>query len=249
MTTSTIVYPDSATVAETTAARLLVAIADANSARGGAHVVLTGGTVGIATLARAAASPLADVINWRGVHIWWGDERFLPPGNLDRNDVQAQRALLKRLRLPEENIHRMASSEGASSPQKAAQAYATELARFGDPAPAFDVLLLGLGPDGHVASLFPRRPELALVGVSVVAVMDAPKPPPTRISLALPTINGARQVWIITSGAEKAHAVAASISREAGIPGGMVVGTERTLWLIDAAAAADLEPQRTRLGA
>jgi 6-phosphogluconolactonase len=249
VTTTTIVYPDSATVAETTAARLLVAIADANSARGGAHVALTGGTVGIATLARAAASPLADVINWRGVHIWWGDERFLPPGNLDRNEVQAQRSLLKRLRLPEENIHRMASSESVNSPEKAAQAYATELARFGDPAPAFDVLLLGLGPDGHVASLFPRRPELKVEGMSVVAVKDSPKPPPTRISLTLPTINGAREVWIITSGSEKAHAVAESISHKAGIPGGMVRGTDRTLWLIDAAAAAEIEPQRTSLRA
>ncbi len=240
MTSTTMVYPDATTVAETTAARLLVAIADALSAREVAHIVLTGGTIGVATLARVAASPLAYVIDWTGVHMWWGDERFLPLGDYDRNEVQAQRSLLKRLRLPEENIHRMASSEGATSPERAARAYATELARFGDPAPAFDVLLLGLGPDGHVASLFPGRPEVKVTNESVVAVKDSPKPPPTRLSMTLPTINRAREVWILTMGAEKARAVAESLAHKAGIPGGMVHGTERTLWLIDKAAASSI---------
>ncbi len=240
MTTSTFVYPDAATVAETTAARFLVAIADAVSTRGEAHVALTGGGIGLATLERAAASPLSAIIDWTSVHVWWSDERFLPLGDPDRNEAQAQRALLKRLRLPEDNIHRMASPQRVSSAAKAAEAYARELADFGDPAPAFDVLLLGLGPDGHVASLFPGRPEVKVDAVTVVAVKDAPKPPPSRVTMTLPTINGAREVWIITAGAEKAAAVAASRARKHGIPGGMVHGTERTLWLIDAAAAARL---------
>jgi len=240
MTGTTMVYPDATTVAETTAARLLVAIADALSARSVAHVVLTGGTIGVATLARMAASPLCDVIDWRGVHVWWGDERFLAPGSLDRNEVQAQRVLLKRIRLPEENIHRMASSEGAASPEKAAQAYAADLARFGDPTPDFDVLLLGLGPDGHVASLFPGRPELKVTATSVVAVRDSPKPPPTRLSMTMPTIKRAREVWVLTAGAEKARAVADSLAHKSGVPGGMAHGTERTLWLIDKAAAASI---------
>jgi len=236
-TTTTIVYPDAATVAEATAARLLVSVTDAVSTRGEAHVSLTGGTIGVATLARAAASPLADVINWTSVHMWWGDERFLASGDPDRNEAQAQRALLKRLRLPEENIHRMAPSERARTPEKAAEAYAEELARYGDPAPAFDVMLLGLGPDGHVASLFPGRPEVNMAHTTVVPVIDAPKPPPTRMSLTLPTINAAREIWVITAGAEKAQAVADSLARKPGVPGGMVHGTERTLWLVDAAAA------------
>lgn len=240
MTATTMVYPDATTVAETTAARLLVAIADALSARGEAHIVLTGGAIGVATLARMAASPLTNVIDWTGLHVWWGDERFLPPGDQIRNEVQAQRSLLKRIRLPEENIHRMASSEGAASPEKAARSYAAELARFGDPAPAFDVLLLGIGPDGHVASLFPGLPEVNVTATSVVAVRDAPKPPPTRLSMTLPTINGAREVWILTTGAEKARAVADSLVHKRGVPGGMVHGTERTLWLIDKAAAASI---------
>jgi 6-phosphogluconolactonase len=240
MTVLTFVYPDAAAVAETTAARLLVATADAVATRGEAHVVLTGGGIGVATLDRAAASPLADVIDWTSVHVWWGDERFLPVGDPHRNEAQAQRALLTRLRLPEENIHRVASPDLVSGAVKAAEAYARELAEFGDPAPAFDVLLLGLGSDGHVASLFPGRPEVAIDATTVVAVEDAPKPPPSRVTMTLPTINGAREVWIIAAGAEKAAAVARARARGHAIPGGMVHGTKRTLWLIDAAAAAEL---------
>ena len=240
MTTRTFVYPDAAAVAETTAARLLVATADAVATRGAAHVVLTGGGIGIATLARAASSPLAAVIDWTSVHVWWGDERFLPLGDPQRNEVQAQRALLSGLRLPEENIHRVAPAGAVSGADKAAEAYARELAGFGDPAPAFDVLLLGLGPDGHVASLFPGRPEFTIDEATVVAVEDAPKPPPTRVTMTLSTINGAREVWIIAAGAEKAAAVARSRSAGPEFPGKMVHGTERTLWLLDAAAAAQL---------
>ena len=240
MTTRTIVYPDATTVAEATAARLLVAVTDAVSVHGDAHIVLTGGTIGIATLVRAAASPLSDVINWTSVHVWWGDERFLPSGDPNRNEVQAQRALLKRLRLPEENIHRMATSDRVASPEKAAEAYEAELAAFGDPCPAFDVLMLGLGPDGHVGSLFPGRSEVSVANAAVVAVKDAPKPPPTRLSLTLAAMNRARETWLITTGAEKSKAVADSLAGKPGIPGGMVHGTERTLWLIDAAAAANV---------
>jgi 6-phosphogluconolactonase len=240
MTTRTFVYPDAAAVAEATAARLLVATADAVSTRGEAHVVLTGGGVGIATLERAAASPLAAIIDWTSVHVWWGDERFLPLGDPDRNEAQAQRALLRRIRLPEENIHRVASEGAVKSAGKAAEAYARELAEFGQPTPSFDVLLLGLGPDGHVASLFPGRPEVKVKATTVVAVNDAPKPPPSRVTMTLPTINRAREVWIVAAGVEKAAAVKASRGRKRGIPGGMVHGTERTLWLVDAAAAATL---------
>ncbi len=238
MNTMTIVYPDAATVAEATAARLLVAITDAVSIRGEAHIVLTGGSIGVALLGRAAASPLADVINWTSVHMWWGDERFLASGDPERNEAQAQRVLLKRLRLPEENIHRMAPSERARTAERAAEDYAQELARFGSPTPTFDVLLLGLGPDGHVASLFPGRPEVNVANATVVAVKDSPKPPPTRMSMTLPTINTAREVWVITAGEQKAQAVADALARKPGVPGGMVHGTERTLWLVDAAAAS-----------
>jgi len=104
--------------------------------------------------------------------------------------------------------------------------------------PAFDVLLLGVGEDGHVASLFPGSPLLAATD-PVVAVRDAPKPPPTRLSLSLPALNEAREIWLVVAGPEKAAAVRQAVGG-GGLPAGQVAGRDRTLWLIDEAAAAGL---------
>ena len=127
--------------------------------RGVAHVVLTGGTLGIGLLASLASSPLAGLIDWTSVHVWWGDERFVGARDADRNEGQAQEALLGNVPLPEENIHRMGSSDDFGSAEEAATAYTAEVAAHGSP--TWDVLLLGVGPDGHVASLFPDTPSIA----------------------------------------------------------------------------------------
>ena len=230
-----VVYADAEDVAQATAARLLLRIGDVLAHRGRADVVLTGGTVGIATLEAAAASPLARAIDWTAVHVWWGDERFVDSGDPDRNEGQAQGALLAHLPLPEDNIHRMGSSTEHASVEEAAAHYATQLDAAGSP--QFDVLMLGLGPDGHVASLFPDHPGYAATGASAIAVHDSPKPPPTRVSLSLETINRAREVWVVAAGAAKADVVARGVHGDVALPGAAVHGTERTLWLIDAAAA------------
>ncbi|WP_062377701.1 6-phosphogluconolactonase [Demequina pelophila] len=175
-----VVHPSPDAVAEATAARLLVTLLDTLSVQDRADVVLTGGTVGIATLAAVSRSPLADAIDWTSVHVWWGDERFVPAGHPDRNEGQAQAALLGALPLPEENIHRMpaaapadaaaafggaafggaASGATGSTPgaslEAAAESYDALLREHGDP--SFDVAMFGMGPDGHVASLFPGHP-------------------------------------------------------------------------------------------
>src|SRR5690606_9973812 len=225
------VYPDPAAVATATAARLLTTVIDTLAVRDQAHIVLTGGTVGIATLAAAAESNLRDLVNWTDVHVWWGDERFVPSGHPDRNEGQAQAALLSSLPLPEENIHRMGSSDAFDQTSDAAAAYADELGRFGTGCPEFDVLLLGLGPDGHVASLFPDHSGLDDADSWALAVHDSPKPPPTRVSLGTRAIARAREVWVVAAGVEKAEAVASCL-HEPLLPGGRVRGTERTLWLI-----------------
>ncbi|WP_239066546.1 6-phosphogluconolactonase [Demequina activiva] len=230
-----IVYADPDDVAQATAARLLVRIGDVLAHRGRADIVLTGGTVGIATLEAAAASPLAAGIDWTAVHIWWGDERFVADGDPDRNEGQAQRALLSRLPLAEDTIHRMGSTSGFASAEAAAESYATEIAANGSP--AFDVLMLGLGPDGHVASLFPGHAGYRTAGAAAIAVHDSPKPPPTRVSLTLEAINRAAEVWVVAAGAAKADVVAGCLYGDADLPGSAVRGTDRTLWLIDAAAA------------
>ncbi|MBL0886299.1 6-phosphogluconolactonase [Myceligenerans indicum] len=258
-----VVHPDPAVLAEAAAARLLTRILDVQSVRSPVHVVLTGGTVGIRTLARVAESSLLAAVDWSGVHLWWGDERFLPDGDPDRNETQARDALVDALvaehGLPEGNVHPMPGPSAVGSPEEGAAAYAAELARFaaggtGDPGvaadagtpavPAFDVLLLGMGPDGHVASLFPGHEGLTASGATV-GVHGSPKPPPERVSLTFDAIRAAREVWIVAAGAEKAAQAAAALGTTDGTPGAVAdvpaagaVGRSRTLWLLDTAAAS-----------
>lgn len=234
-----LVYADADAVAETTGARLLLAAADAVALRGRADIVLTGGTVGIELLRRAAASPLAGTVDWTSVHVWWGDERFVPAGDADRNEGQAQAALLAALPLPEENIHRMGASDAFGTAEEAAEAYADIVAEHGSP--EWDVALFGMGPDGHVASLFPGHEVFAAAQAGTLpdatAVHDSPKPPPTRVTLSLAAINRAREVWIVAAGAEKAAVAAQALHGDAELPASHVRGSQRTLWLLDAAAA------------
>lgn len=242
-----VVHPDAAAVAEVTAARLLVTLVDRQSLHAPLHVVLTGGTVGIAVLAAVRSSPARDAVDWSGVHLWWGDERFLPAGHADRNETQARAALLDDLgpALPAANVHPVpaAASAGVTTAEDAAAAYAAELAAYaptgavGPASPAFDVVLLGMGPDGHVASLFPGHPAETASGTATVAVHDAPKPPPERVSLTNEAICSADAVWIVVAGAEKAPTVAAALSG-AELPAARIHGRGSTMWLVDAAAAS-----------
>jgi 6-phosphogluconolactonase len=154
-------------------------------------------------------------------------------------------------------VHPMPGPDGpdGNDPEAAAARYASWLAasaRHEDhgPVPEFDVLMLGIGPEGHVASLFPGMPAL-YDERPVVAVRGSPKPPPLRLSLTLPSIQAAREVWILASGAEKADAVAMALS-DAGpvqVPAAGAKGRQRTLFLIDSDAAAKVPPQIGRQGA
>lgn len=251
-----VVHPDAETLAQATAARLLLRLVDAQSLHRPVHAVLTGGTIGIRLLADAADSPLRDAVDWTGVHVWWGDERFLPAGHADRNDTQARNALLDGLPLPPENVHPVPGpgAPGIGSPEDAAAAYAAELARYatapegsslqpsddaGPAVPVFDVLLLGMGPDGHVASLFPGQDSVEVTDRTAVGVHGSPKPPPERVSLTFPAIEAAEEVWLVVAGADKADAVARALAKGpvAETPAAGAHGRRRTLWLLDAAAA------------
>ncbi len=240
-----LVHPDAEALAAAVAARLISTLIDIQSVKTPIHLVLTGGTVGIATLAQVAASPAAAAVDWSGVHVWWGDERFLPAGDPDRNATQAEEALLNQLAeaLPAQNIHVAPPlSDTVRDPEAAATIYAEQLAAFakpGLPAPEFDILLLGMGPDGHVASLFPGFEQLAVISESVVGVEDSPKPPPQRVTFTIPTIQAAREVWVIAAGAEKAPAVARALNSDPDTPASAALGREKSLWLLDAAAATE----------
>lgn len=246
MTTDVVVHADSQVLAQAVAARLLVALVDAQAARGEASVVLTGGEVANEVYRAVAASPAQHAVDWSRVTLWWGDERFLPAGDERRNETQA-RAALGGL-LAGATVRPMPASDGpdGNDPEAAAARYAQQLTDAGHPArlPHFDLLLLGLGEDGHVASIFPELPG-AYETRPVCAVRGSPKPPPTRLSLTLPTINTAEQVWLMAAGAAKAGAVELAFSGAGPVqvPAAGVRGVDRTLWLLDRAAAARARPR------
>ena len=245
-----LIHRDPEVLAQAVAARLITRLVDVQALRGAAHVVLTGGTVGIKTLAAVASSPARAAVDWSNVHLWWGDERFLPTAHPDRNETQAREALLDTLvaegLLPAANIHPMPADDTVGiTPEESASQYAATLASFareGADVPEFDVLLLGMGPDGHVASLFPGHPALYEKDRSVVGVHGSPKPPPLRVSLTLPAIEAAREVWVVAGGEEKAKAthLALSGAGPVQIPAAGARGRSRSLWLLDRAAASEL---------
>jgi 6-phosphogluconolactonase len=245
MTAEVIVAPDHDSLAAAVAARTITALIDALSQREVAHLCLTGGTIGIDALAAIAHAPARAAVPWHRVHVWWSDERFLPTGDPERNETGARAQFLDVVAIPASNVHPMPAPGWPwnDDVDQAAAAYADELDRFQDVgiSPEFDVLMLGVGPDGHVASLFPGQPALADPH-SVCGVTNSPKPPPVRISFTMPTINRARQVWLIASGLGKAHALALALGPEGAseVPAGAVRGTERTLALLDADAASEL---------
>jgi 6-phosphogluconolactonase len=250
-----VVHRDATLLARAVAARLVTRIVDAQTTRGEGHIVLTGGGVGTAVLAELAASRARDAIDWAHLHVWWGDERFVPAGHADRNDVAARAALLDVVDIDPAHVHAMPSSDGpdGNDPESAAARYAAELAAASWPedhgrVPAFDVLMLGVGEDGHVASLFPGMPALFDTRTTV-AVRGAPKPPPTRLTLTFATIRSAHEVWLAAAGAGKATAVGLALggAGEIELPAAGARGRQRTLWLLDEAAASQLPRSLPRI--
>jgi len=247
---SVVVHQSADVLAEAVAARLVIRLVDAQAARGVASLVLTGGRVAANVYRAIAASPARDAVDWSHVELWWGDERFLPQGHPDRNETQARAALLDTVKLDPARVHPMPPSDGpdGDDPEAAAARYAAELAAAAKPGsellPHFDVLLLGVGEDGHVASVFPERP-VDYETRPVAAVRGAPKPPPVRITLTLPALNTAEEVWLIATGPDKADAVGMALSGAGPVqlPAAGVRGVSRTLWLLDREAAAHVGPR------
>ncbi len=239
MTPQLVLLATAADVASDVAGRLVTKLVEIQSASRIPSVVLTGGTVGIDLLARIRDSPSRDSVDWRRVEFFWGDERFVAADSPDRNDKQARDALLDHVSIDPARVHSMAAAGGAfgADVDAAAAAYG----RLVDANGPFDVTLLGLGPDGHVASIFPEHPGV-YDDRTAIAVRNSPKPPPTRISLTLPTIRTSAEVWVVTAGSGKADAVAMALqgAGEVAIPAVGAVGTVRTLWLLDRDAAVKL---------
>jgi 6-phosphogluconolactonase len=242
-----IVHRDAELLAKAVAARIVTRLVDVQAARGSASIVLTGGDIGSATLRHLRASPARDAIDWHRLDVWWGDERYLPAGDPERNETQAREALLDAVPIDPARVHAIPGpGSSASTPEDAADRYADQLAAATSPedhgdVPRFDLLLLGVGGEGHVASLFPSAPAV-YDDRSVVAVRGCPKPPPIRVSLTLRAINCASEVWLVTAGEEKARAVRLALSGAGPLqlPAAGVAGRARTLWLLDRGAASQV---------
>jgi 6-phosphogluconolactonase len=241
-------FPNSDALVGAAGKRLVDTIQNAVAARGRALIVLTGGGNGIGLLQYLAKH--AQQVDWSKVDLFWGDERYVPEDDSERNDKQAREALLDHIDIPSSHVHAMPASDGEFGSDLAAAALAYEQllaanAAPGELVPNFDVHLLGMGPEGHINSLFPDTTAVLETTRMVVAVEDSPKPPPQRITLTLPAIQRSREVWLMVSGAAKADAVAAAIggAQPVSIPAAGAVGLEATLWLLDEEAAAKLPGQ------
>jgi 6-phosphogluconolactonase len=247
MTKVVVVRPDPKSLATTVANRFLKRLVKRTAAGHETHVSLTGGTMGIGVLRAVGRSPQRSAVDWSRVHFWWSDERFVESASRDRNDVPADAALLDLIDVPAENVHRMAASDQGIDLDDGALAYARELERFADgenPWPTFDICFLGVGPDAHIASLFPDRSEIQVTDRSVLAVRESPKPPPERITVTRPVINSSKRVWLVMAGADKASALALALAGASyqSVPAAGAKGTRRTVFFVDVAAAQEIAP-------
>ena len=248
-------HVDESDLARSVAGMLATRIADRQMQEDAVHVVLTGGGIGTAVLAELATDPVRDAVDWSRVHVWWGDERFEPTGTPERNETGARLALLDHVPIDPARVHVIPGPDTVSSPEAAADTYADDLrahAHAGAQVPDFAVVLLGIGPDAHVASMFPELPAARIDDATTAAVHGSPKPPPTRVTLTFPAINAAREVWVLASGEEKSDAIRLALDPSAGpwqVPAAGVHGVERTLFCVDEAAASRLPAEMGRTSA
>ena len=201
-------------------------------------IVLTGGRGGAQLLNGLRDHAKRDLVDWKRVRLLWGDERWLPAGDSERNDFLADESLLGAVETDPALVHRIAASDEGLSLDEAAAAYAAIVAGLD----RIDIVVNGVGEDGHVASVFPGREDTLREDADVaaaLAVRDSPKPPPERVSLSLPTLRRADQVWLIGAGEGKAEALKSVLAGAGGadaLPAERVTaGLRATLWA-DAAA-------------
>lgn len=244
-----LVHRDGAAVASAVAARFITKVIDLLDAQDLVHVVLTGGRIGTAILSSINDSAARDAIDWSRVHIWWGDERWVAEGSDERNDTGARTALLDHVALNAAHVHSYPSrSPGAGTGPEldnAAQTYREALAAAagdGQSVPTFDITFLGVGADGHIASLFPDSAEIVDSLSTVLAVRNAPKQPPERLSLSLQAINSSDRIWLCLTGSDKASALGLALAGASPeqVPAAGAHGRKHTVFFVDADAVSDI---------
>jgi 6-phosphogluconolactonase len=235
-----VVVPDMAALADETAARVERVLLQTPIGER-ASIALSGGST-----PRAAYQHLAARCPpWARVDFFFGDERIVPPDADGSNYRMAREALLDRIPLDDDQVHRI---EGELSPEEAAARAEADLRASvaGEPVPQLDLILLGMGPDGHTASLFPGAPELEETERLMVPVHRPEMPQPWRVSLTVPVLNAGRRVLVIVGGAEKAPMVPRAIEGDASIPAGRLDPAGEFTWILTQDAAAQLPPSAGR---
>jgi 6-phosphogluconolactonase len=232
------VHPDAEALAHAVAGALLERLADTQDAGRAPQVALTGGTIAEAIHERVGEVGGDFEVDWSRVVLWWGDERFVESTSDERNAGSARRSMIDRLPIPAEHVHEAPATGSGLSLDDAAAAYADELRAHGSG--SFELVMLGVGPDGHVASLFPGHAALDVDDAIAVGVPDSPKPPPARISLTYAALNRAEAVWFVASGEGKAEAVAKALADDGDLhetPARGVRGQGEVVWFLDREAA------------
>jgi 6-phosphogluconolactonase len=233
------VHPDAETLATAVAGELLNRIADAQAAGHVPDIGLTGGTIADAIHREIARLAPASGVDWGAVTFWFGDERYVPADSPDRNVGQARAAFLDEV--GSHRVHSAPAADEAATVEESAAAYGDTIRREGRG--DFDVLMLGLGPDGHIASLFPGHAGLDVVDAITAPIVDSPKPPPSRVTLTFEALNRAQSVWFLVSGDAKADAVRRALADEGTVtetPARGVAGKAETIWFLDHEAASAL---------
>lgn len=234
---ASLITPDPETAAQAAAERIAAAIAERLATATQVHVALAGG--GTPRRAYEILAGLRD--DWTGVHLWFGDERVVALDSDDANAQMVTEALVNPAGIARDHVHTVPTHLGA---RRACDTYADELRRHvGDASgwmPMLDLAVLGLGEDAHTASLFPVSAALGVSDKICVVVADAPKPPPTRISMTMAVLNAARARIVLATGTTKAPAVAASLAEpDLHVPASLL-SRDATTWILDEAAASDL---------
>jgi 6-phosphogluconolactonase len=227
-------HPDAATLAANAAAALIRRLVEMQRDGRIVHLCLTGGRIANRIYEHIAGMVATSELDPGRLELWWGDERFVPTDDPMRHSLQALSRLAGSFPLDPARTHPIPSTDAFADSHAAAYAYARELSGT-----TIDICLLGIGEDGHVASLFPDHPSFEPTQSLVIGVTDPPKPP-ERVSLTLSAINRSREVWIFSSGAEKAGPVSRALRGDPAAPAAHVHGVERTLWFLDEDAAAQV---------
>lgn len=240
MYTRVVRLDDADDVSSTVAARLLDRLLALQASQPVVHLCLTGGDTANAMYEKFAELADGSDLDASKLQLWWGDERFVPATDPARNSLQAISRLARTISIKSADTHMMAAADGRKDPHESAAAYEAEL---GDT--TFDITLLGIGTDGHVASIFPNHPSSEPTTKAVIGVTDSPKAPSERITLTVPSLKRSHEVWFLATGDAKAHAVAEALRGAPEAPGAEITGESATLWFLDKGAAEGLPAQYT----